>query len=372
MASMVNDNAKIIFHLEGDPYRQAVIDFILAAEHSISIHVYIFKLDLFGLAVAEALMAKSNAGVRVNLTVDFIGSFKQLKPLRSYFFGHENISFNVFNPLTVKGFFHIGRRLHHKVIISDQSNIIIGGINICNDESTPFKRPRLDFAVEVSGSDFKYVSHYFDELSLNYKDALLADRAENSFHIISSNWFYNVCDIYDSYIENIIQSKKSILLIHGYFFPSKKILDLLVQKASEGVNVEVLIPKYSDWERWNFAVQHLCKFLGSKNINVYEWPLSNLHGKLGLFDEKVISLGSHNLNYMSRFANLELNVVLTDAELVQSIYKQTLEPIINDSKKLSFKGSQVEFIRNTFSYWLVIVCSILSVKFIWLIRLIRR
>jgi len=372
MTSLEDSKANIVFHLEGDAYRKAVVNLILAAEKSLTINVYIFKLDLFGLEVAEALTAKGKEGVKVTVVVDYIGSFKHLKALRKYFSGKENISFSVFNTLSFTTLLQAGRRLHQKIIISDASTIILGGINICDKKSAVLEVPRLDFAVEISNADFSDISAYCENVIGNHGNEFFPERTDPAYELISSNWVYNVCDISNSYVDNIIKAEESILLVHGYFFPSKHILDLLVQKASEGVVVEILIPKYSDWEKWNFAVRHLCKYLTSNNINVYEWPLSNLHGKLALFDKKIINLGSHNLNYMSRCGNLELNIVLHDDQLVDSIYRQYLKHIVDNSTLLSFKENYFELIRNRFLYGVVLGISFLSVKFIWLNRWMKK
>lgn len=99
------------------------------------------------------------------------------------------------------------------------------------------------------------------------------------------------------------------------------------------------------------------------NIELYEWKSSILHGKAAVVDKTWTTIGSFNLNNLSSFASIEMNVGINSAEFsnnylvhLNQIMAQC-ERITNESIELRY-GVPTRFI-NWVSYWITRIIEII-------------
>ena len=364
-------------YIDGPEYQEEFIGLIKGAQESVTLHTYIFESDSFGLKVREVLVTKAKEGVPVHLLVDYMGSFTLPESFRKIFEATEGIHFRFFNPLKAPKLLFIGRRLHHKVLTVDSKRAFIGGINVLDGLDPEFpEQPRLDFALklegEVVGEVGKYCSFIFNldkgEISHSKNIFKQLDFEDENIFIKVNDWFYDRKQITNSYKRLVQGSQQEIVLLHGYFFPSFVILSLIKKKAREGVKVSVFLPRYSDWASWVWATEHLYEGLIKSGVRIMEWIPSNLHGKMAIFDQKVVTLGSHNLNYTSSYGNLEMNVEVHDqdfskgilSELIPFIEKGCIE--ITAQKRARFHLGRK--IRNAVAFFGLLIISSFTVNFI--------
>ena len=143
LVKLVRSGEDFIRHMEA---------LIGAAEREIHLQTYIFEPDETGRRVMEALkQASRERAVKIFVLVDAYGSQnfgpKYLKEMTD-----AGIEFRYFGKLFSRGSFHIGRRLHRKVLVADGRMAIVGGMNISNKYSGQGGTPEwLDFAVRVDG-----------------------------------------------------------------------------------------------------------------------------------------------------------------------------------------------------------------------------
>ena len=101
------------------------------------------------------------------------------------------------------------------------------------------------------------------------------------------------------------------------------------------------------------------------NIELYEWKSSILHGKAAVVDKTWTTIGSFNLNNLSSFASIEMNVGINSAEFsnnylvhLNQIMAQC-ERITNESLELR-DGVPTRFI-NWVSYWITRIIEIIII-----------
>jgi cardiolipin synthase A/B len=111
---------------------QAMHAAILAAEDHINLETYILDDDEVGQRFAQALIAKQQQGVQVNLIRDSVGTldtptafFQQLADS-----GIEVLEFNPINPAATRKEWELNQRDHRKLLIVDGRTAFLGGINI--------------------------------------------------------------------------------------------------------------------------------------------------------------------------------------------------------------------------------------------------
>ena len=84
------DNYQLL--LDGEQFQKKYLDLISQAESSIIIHTYIFNDDCFAKKVAELLIQKAKQNVKIELLIDYFGSYGSLEFLEKSFQNKKNIS----------------------------------------------------------------------------------------------------------------------------------------------------------------------------------------------------------------------------------------------------------------------------------------
>jgi len=109
-----------------------------AAERSLDLQYYIWRDDLTGRLLADALLRAADRGVRVRILVDDVGTKANDEVLLSLD-AHPNVEVRLFNPVASRVFRGIGllteftrtnRRMHNKSFVADNQRAVLGGRNI--------------------------------------------------------------------------------------------------------------------------------------------------------------------------------------------------------------------------------------------------
>lgn len=109
-----------------------------AAQRSLDVQYYIWRNDITGVLLFDALRAAANRGVRVRLLLDD-NNTSGLDPALALLDSHPNIEVRLFNPFAMRGarllgyltdFSRLNRRMHNKSFTADGQATIVGGRNI--------------------------------------------------------------------------------------------------------------------------------------------------------------------------------------------------------------------------------------------------
>ena len=371
---MVVKDTHIKFLLDGKNYHNNYLSLINNAKKTIILHTYIFELDDFGERVYESLKKASQRGIVVSIVVDGFGtkSFRKDQVLEMKSLG---IKFNIFNRLRWTSIHRWGRRLHHKILVADGEEAIIGGINIVTPFDEKYEWPRLDFAFYLKGKISTEIEDYclqifspgekkkFNPIQYNHNDPDFVRFSVN-------DWVYGRKCIAKNYVEILKKAKSEVIIINSYFFPRKKYLNMLVAASRRGVLVKLILPKISDWQSHVLASEYLYSYLLKNKIQVYQWNKSVLHGKMAVIDRKITMLGSFNLHYTSFQGNLEMNIEVSSESLSKNIGDEIDSLVIENCKKvedISFEqnGHYIRKIKRFFYYSLISFISNFLLGFIY-------
>ncbi|MCY1396594.1 Major cardiolipin synthase ClsA [compost metagenome] len=109
-----------------------------SAERSLDVQYYIWRGDMTGTLLLEALHDAADRGVRVRLLLDDNGT-AGLDAVLASLDSHPNIEVRLFNPFVVRSpkllgfvtdFSRVNRRMHNKSFTADNSATIVGGRNV--------------------------------------------------------------------------------------------------------------------------------------------------------------------------------------------------------------------------------------------------
>ena len=116
------------------------------AQRSIDYQTFIWANDETGQLLASALIAAAKRGVRVRILIDYMGLAKDSEALSTLAHAHPNLEVRVYRPTSrtlergmlgsiayaLTNFKGANQRMHHKVVVIDESIGITGGRNVEN------------------------------------------------------------------------------------------------------------------------------------------------------------------------------------------------------------------------------------------------
>lgn len=326
------------------------------ANHSIHFQVYIFLDDSTGKYIGDALISASRRGVKIYLLVDGYGSRKLSE---SYIeeLKREGIHFRFFHKILQTPNFYVGRRLHHKVIVFDGIKAIICGANIADRyNDLPGKPAWLDLAIKVEGEAGQALFLVCDRLwrkcggaqthppdDVNRRISSLPEEEHCLVRVLRNDWVEKKMEISNSYEELIAGARETITIMCSYFLPGRKIRHLLKGARKRGVRIRAVLSKTSDVPVFKQASKYLYRWMLRHGIEVYEYQKTVLHSKVTVADEKVLTIGSYNINKISARASIELNLDVSDpevaskaVEIVEEIIGQDCIPVTSANYHMGF------------------------------------
>ena len=378
---MFNNTAQLF--TSGRSFFDALENLIDHSENEIHFQTYIFADDETGQRVSQALIRAARRGVKIFMLLDAYGS-NSLSTALINKMKAEKIELRFFGRLFKEGRFHIGRRLHRKVIVIDGITSIVSGINISNNyNSFPGNSPWLDFSIITKGDVSKKIDLICKQSWLKIRFRRLSKKlkqpaGENFYdlkrpikmRVRQNDWKIGKSQVAGSYYQLIRQAEESLIIVGGYFLPGGKGRRLLRKASSRGVAIKLIVAERSDVGLMRNAMLFLYDWLLKNRIQIFEYLPSNVHGKAIVADKKMISIGSYDLNTLSTYSNIELNLDIDDRILAFHFHDQLEEIIRRDCKKITEQHFKTRSgMRKRFSRWLAYrLVKSLFILSIWLSR----
>lgn len=324
----------------GKEYFDMLLSLINSAAESIHLQTYIYDDDETGRQVADALIAAVKRNVAVYLLTDGyasqVMSQKFISELKS-----SGVHFRFFEPVFRSKYFYFGRRLHHKVFVADTKYALVGGINISNRyNDMPDKQAWLDYALYAEGEvarelcvlcwktwngfplNMGITPCEMRELQFNFNG-----EEKNFVRMRRNDWVRRKNEISATYIEMFRHAKSHINIMCSYFLPGNVIRRLLSNASRRGVKIRVITAGPSDVMLAKHAERWLYDWLLRNKIELYEYQPAVLHAKVAVCDSEWLTVGSYNINNISAYASIELNLDVRNTFLAAKT-EETLQQII--------------------------------------------
>jgi len=126
--------------------------------------------------------------------------------------------------------------------------------------------------------------------------------------IRQNDWVKRKRQVWNTYRSLFGQSKETIIVMSSYFLPGRTFRRLLSRAVRRGVKVKVILAGKSDVAISKNAERYLYDYLLQKSIEIYEYQKTVLHAKMSVCDRELVTIGSFNVNNISAYASLELNL----------------------------------------------------------------
>lgn len=331
----------------GHAYFNLLHELVSKAVHVVYLHYYIYDDDETGRSLKEALVQAAARGVRVFLLVDGYASQKLPKQFATEL-RQAGVQFKWFEPLFKSRKFYFGRRMHHKVVVADGTWSLVGGINISNRyNDMPGIPAWMDMALYCEGEASlqlhqlcrglwgKTAADGLDpSISREYSGQI--SEAEGQYVRIRRNdWVKRKNEVTKSYLYMLLHAKEEIIIMCSYFLPGRVFRREISNAIKRGVRIKVILAGPSDVMVAKNAERYLYDWMLRNSIEIYEYQKTVLHAKMAVYDTAGVTVGSYNVNNISAYASLELNMDVRDTSFAVSTRLLLEQIIAQDCKRIS-------------------------------------
>jgi len=335
------DHNKVRLVHGGHDYFSTLLQLIDGAQTAIHLQTYIFDGDETGRIVADALLRAAGRKVKVFILLDGYASQHLPKQIIQEWKA-AGIRFRWFWPLFKSRHFYLGRRLHHKVVTVDAAWGMAGGVNISDRyNDIGGQKAWLDRALWVEGQAAlklhlvcrdMWRKAYWKEGG-SKKDQFpwvpgIVPEEECLVRVRRNDWVQGKNEISRSYLEMFRQAGSRIIVLSSYFLPGSLLRKQMALAAKRGVVIKIVVGGISDVKISRLAEQFMYGWLFRNKIQIYEYQDTILHGKMAVYDGVWMTNGSYNVNRISAYASVELNMDVRNPAFAASV-EQELEEIIS-------------------------------------------
>lgn len=333
-----NRNALHLFH-SGRAFFDRLVQMIDEARHSIHLQTYIYQNDSTGNEVAEHLLAAAARGVDVYVLVD--GYASQSLPQSFILRMREGgVLLSFFDPLLKSKRFYFGRRMHHKVMVVDNRMAMVGASNIADRYNDLPDIPawlNMDLYIEgESAAELGAICHrIWNKRTQRHPIPWEARPRPESFpeghaiRIRRNDWVTMQNQVSRSYLELFRTARTHITIVCSYFLPGTTFRRRMRQAVQRGVKIQVVVAGESDVPLAKHAERYLYRWMLRNGMELYEYQPTVLHAKLATRDGEWMTVGSYNVNDLSAYASLEINVDVRSPAFVQQT-EEELQRIIRE------------------------------------------
>ena len=326
----------------GSEYFSLLTRLIQQAEKSIYLQAYIYREDETGWHIARALTGAVQRGVTVHVLVDGYAS----QELSRRFIQHlrdAGVNFRLFRPLFKSAYFYFGRRLHHKIAVVDGAHALVGGINISDHyNDLPGKPAWLDWALYTHGEVAHTLMAVCQKRAGRKKSARPLPKSSFSWpdcqcrvDVAINDWVYGKREITVSYLNMFRQATTEVIIMSPYFIPGNDFRKNMVMARRRGVVIKVILTGISDVAISKFAERYMYQWLFQNGVEIYEYKKTVLHGKLAVYDNKWVTVGSYNVNNISAYASVELNLAVEDTTFAGGVTAMLQKMIAEDCDQIT-------------------------------------
>ncbi len=305
---------------------------VRGAQRSVHIVAYIWKSGMPGDRIVDALLERMAHGVQCRVVVDAVGSIGFEDARQRLADGGCDVRY--FRPLPAED--NIARN-HRKMVIVDGAVGITGGFGIMEPWMGGGRAEQewRDSNVRVTGPAVLQMQLAFAE---NWQEAggkllptveLSTPEGKGGLRAAFVPSRSTVVTAAERLTHLAIHSaRKRLWIANSYFIPNEALIDALVRKQKEGVDVRVLVPgDKNDVKPVTVAQRATYDQLLPHGIRIWEYQPGMMHAKTMLIDEARVIVGSINLDPLSLGMLEEGAIIAEDPELAARLETLWLEDL---------------------------------------------
>ena len=311
---------------------------IADARHHVHLEFYIWSDDITGRRVRDLLIERAREGIEVRVLVDSVGAGVG----RRFFRGLETAGgqYCRFNPPR----FGMRSRLlnfrsHRKIVVVDGSVGYLGGMNVCDEQTTGTRgeRPWRDTQLRIAGEAVRWLQRSFLEnwqfstrVPLRIEEGFFPclGRGQQCLQIVRGGPDRAVFPIHEFFFTAIAGADERVWITCPYLVPDEATLEAIRSAAHRGVDVRLLVPERGDSRLVAAAVRSYYDDWLACGARVFEYQPEMLHAKTMVVDRELAVVGSANVDNRSFRLNFEILAAIygpVAADRLAAEFEQDLE-----------------------------------------------
>ncbi|HEV7344405.1 MAG TPA: cardiolipin synthase [Devosia sp.] len=341
--------------VDGRATFDSIFDGIAQAQRYLLVQFYIVRDDALGRELAERLIERANAGVKVYLLYDDVGSTGMPRRYREELrkAGIQVAGFNQRHKfLRIYGPTRINYRNHRKIVVVDGEHAWVGGHNVGVEylgQNARFGRWR-DTHVRVSGpaalgcallfrEDWQWAT---GEVLPSAPPDTVATPGDQSVLVMGSGPADKLEECAIAFTDIIGRARERLWIVSPYFVPDTDIRTALFAAKLRGVDVRVMLPDEPDHKLvWLASIAHADAMI-EHGVAIYRYQDGFLHQKVVLMDDQIATVGSVNFDNRSFAINFEITMWFANQQTISRIETMLLEDF-----KLCRQVSMIEVQRRS-------------------------
>lgn len=303
---------QVTWDRDGPAAWEALCEVVASSTRTLDVGLFLLHDDIRGKQFMAQLAARAQAGVRVRLLLDGIGSMqmvrRNLRLLRAD--GVETAWFIPVLHAPSRG--RTNMRNHRKLVIADDAVAWSGGRNVGDayfaadsvwiDLSYTLAGPAVNDLARLFAADWTFAT----KTAVNMEAAIPARVGTQIVQIVPSGPTLARDTLQELMLTACYGAQRRIWIATPYFIPDEALQQALVLAARRGVSVRLFLPRRSNHRLADIARTRYLRDLIAAGATIRVLPDAMLHAKAVLADDLALA-GSANIDLRSLFLNFELN-----------------------------------------------------------------
>ena len=321
---------------------------IRGAKVSISFETYIYWSGVIGQEFSDALAERAEAGVPVNVTIDWLGSVKMDQNLLDRMEA-AGVILHRYRPLHWYNLSRMNNRTHRKLLVVDGKIGFTGGVGVADHWTGGATDPEhwRDSHFRIEGPVVAQFQAAFNDNWIKQTGDVVNGASYFPFIApvpggVRSQMFLaspagGSESMHLMYLMAIAASKQTIDLAASYFVPDKLALDALVDARKRGVRIRIVLPgEHIDSEAVRLRSRALWGDLLEAGVEIQEYSPTMMHTKMLIIDGLMVSVGSTNFDIRSFQLNDEASLNIYDESFAREM-TEVFEADLAQSKPYTFE-----------------------------------
>lgn len=347
----------------GDGIFPPMLEVIRSARQSINFEAFLFESSDIGTKFIEAFSERAQAGVKVRILLDGMGSGLKLDGKDVERLKKAGCSFVYYHPVVSWRIDQLNLRTHRRILVVDGRVAFTGGVGFSDEWRGQARSAEewreIHFQLEgpvVACLQAAFQRHWFEITGETLS-------GENEFPELEVAGFVKMQVVETSAFApgalSLVQAvafasaKKTIYITNAYCAPTKDQTKLLIEAVKRGVDVRLLLPgKHNDEPKTKAAGRSAYGKLLKGGVLIYEYQPTMIHSKTAVVDGLFSIVGSSNFDNRSHRINEELDITVLDEN-----FGNSLETIfwgdLRQAKPYTLDDFNNRSIKERFEEWLI-------------------
>ncbi len=312
--------------LNGDQIFPSMLQAIGGAQKTITFETYIYWSGKIGSEFAAALAERSQAGIKVHVLLDWVGSANMDEALLDKM-KSAGVDIRKFHKPAWYNLARLNNRTHRKLLIVDGALGFTGGVGIAPKWEGSAQDPDhwRDSHFRVTGPVVAQMQATFMDNWIKESGQVLHGEAyfpnlqavgDSPAQMFSSSPSSGSDNMALMYHLALTAAEKTVDLSMAYFVPDELSLRILVDALRRGVRIRLITPgSIIDTETVRSASRGTWGQLLEAGAEIYEFQPTMYHCKVMIVDNILVSVGSTNFDNRSFRLNDEANLNIYDSAL---------------------------------------------------------